>query len=297
LQICMIGSFYHLFSSLERLILLVSIVCYCGFGCKMSLESQCLGFVGCGKISSAVIRGYASLPAGTRPSRIYVSKRSTDKSQALAVQFPDLITVCENEEVVAQSDIVFIGLLPNVARSELPRLPFQAKHKVISMMAAVDFAEVVSLLPSTIKDVVKTVPLPSAARRSGPILQFPAHEDISRILALVGTPVPCDEEALMKPMVSITGHISSFFELMRTTQEFLMEEGISDEVSRRFVTSFYSSLAQGAELVHEPLAEMRDEAATPGGLNEQSVAFLRNSPHFELQKQSLQAILGRLRGK
>lgn len=244
-----------------------------------------------------MIQGYASLPPGTRPTKIFVSRRSEDKSRALVAQFPDLITICENDAVVEQSDIIFIGLLPNVARSELPCLPFQAKHKVVSMMAAVDFAEVVSLLPSTVTNIVRTVPLPSAARRSGPILQYPVHEDISRILALVGTPVPCDDESLMKPMVSITGHISSFFELMRTTQEFLVEQGITEELSRTFVTSFYSSLAQGAELAHEPLDEMRDEAATPGGLNEQSVKFLRESPHFELQKQSLQAILDRLKGK
>lgn len=238
---------------LEQLLLLLSIACTCVICVKMSLESQCLGFVGCGKISSAVIKGFASLPPETRPLKIFVSKRSEDKSQALAALFPDLITICENDAAVEQSDIIFIGLLPNVARSELPRLPFQARHKVVSMMAAVDFAEVMSLLPPAVTDVVRTVPLPSAARRSGPILQYPLHKDISRILALVGTPVPCEDEALMKPMVSITGHISSFFELMRTTQEFLIEQGITEELSRTFVTSFYSSLAQGSELAHEPL--------------------------------------------
>lgn len=43
--------------------------------------------------------------------------------------------------------------------------------------------------------------------------------------------------------------------------------------------------------------DMRDEAATPGGLNEQSVRFLTSSPHFDLHQQSLHAILQRLVGK
>lgn len=44
---------------------------------------------------------------------------------------------------------------------------------------------------------------------------------------------------------------------------------MAPELARTFVTAFYNSLAQGATLSHESLAEMRDEAATPGGLNEQ----------------------------
>lgn len=80
--------------------------------------------------------------------------------------------------------------------------------------------------------------------------------------------------------------------------------GIDESTARAFVTSFYCSLAQGSTQAHESLegkhscpiilhadhavctfvvfVEMRDEAATPGGLNEQSVGFLRNSPHFDL---------------
>ena len=40
-----------------------------------------------------------------------------------------------------------------------------------------------------------------------------------------------------------------------------------------------------------------EQAATPGGLNEQSLGFLRQSEHFSLQEQSLQAILNRLSNK
>lgn len=40
---------------------------------------------------------------------------------------------------------------------------------------------------------------------------------------------------------------------------------------------------------------MAIEAATPGGLNEQSMNALRNTEHFKLQAESLQAILDRLR--
>lgn len=192
-----------------------------------TLEGKVLGFVGCGKISSCMVRGYAS-NAGNLPSKILVSRRSAEKSQALQSSFPDLVEVVEeNAEIVSRSDFVFIGLLPAVARAELPALPFRSNHLIISMMAAVDYAEVQNLIRvDNYDNVVRTVPLPSVARRSGPILLFPKHnQDICNLLSAVGTPVPCENEAQMKPMVSVTGHISSFYELMRTSQQFLEDSG------------------------------------------------------------------------
>lgn len=265
-----------------------------------SVQGKVLAFVGCGKISSCMVKGYASNVANL-PAKILVSKRSVDKSQALAASFPDLVEVLDdNAEIVSRSDIVFIGLLPGVARAELPHLPFNNKQLIISMMAAVDFAEVQTLIKlenSDYSNVVRTVPLPSVSRRSGPILMYPKHNSaIYDVLACVGTPVPCENEAQMKPMVSVTGHISSFYELMRTSQQFLQDSGVESDLARTFVTSFYSSLAQGATLSHDTLEEMRDEAATPGGLNEQSVRFLLNTPHFALHNESLEQILLRLQG-
>lgn len=192
-----------------------------------SVQGKVLGFVGCGKISSAMVRGYAS-DASNLPAKILVSRRSADKSEALKNSFPDLVEVLdENRDIVARADVVFIGLLPGVARAELPTLPFTTSQLIVSMMAAVDYAEVKALIPLESHDnVVRTVPLPSVARRSGPILLYPKqNRAIYDVLSIVGTPVPCENEAQMKPMVSVTGHISSFFELMRTSQSFLEDSG------------------------------------------------------------------------
>jgi pyrroline-5-carboxylate reductase len=189
------------------------------------LSNKCVGFLGCGKISSAVCRGYAGASGASRPGKILVSQRSAEKSQALAAAYPGLVTIASNEEVVAQSDIVFIGLLPGVARELLPTLPFDDKKLVVSMMAAVDLAETMALVGVAPERLVRTVPLPAAANRSGPVLVHPPNQELEAVLRVVGTPVVCVQEAEMKPMVSLTGHISSFFELMNATQDFIVENG------------------------------------------------------------------------
>lgn len=192
------------------------------------LSNLCLGFLGCGKISSAVCRGYAGAPGSGRPKRILVSRRSEDKSAALQAQFPDLVTVVDsNADIVAQSDIIFIGLLPGIAREVLPTLPFDDSKLVISMMAAVDYEECKVLTRMSTHRLVRTVPLPSAAYRTGPVLMYPPNDEAASVFSIVSTPAVCTAEAQMKPMIAVTGHISTFFEMMNTSQVFLVDQGMS----------------------------------------------------------------------
>jgi pyrroline-5-carboxylate reductase len=265
----------------------------------MDIRDKCLGFVGTGKISSCLVRGFATAPHTGKPRRIVISPRNEEKAKALKSEFPELVEIAsDNAAVVEAADIVFVGLLPGVARDVLPTLPFTSGSKlVISMMAAVDMAEVLILTGLSQSNVVRTVPLPSAARREGPIVMHPQSPLFESLLSIVGTPVPCSTEAEMKPLVCLTGHISSFFELMRTTQAFMETEGVSADTSRLYVSSFYSSLAHAAELSNEYFEDMAIEARTPGGINEQCMRIMQTSEHFHTQTETLSAILRRLRGQ
>jgi len=264
----------------------------------MDVRDKCLGFVGTGKISSCLVRGFATATDTGKPRRIVISPRNEEKARALKSEFPELVEIAsDNAAVVEAADIVFVGLLPGVARDVLPTLPFGSSKLVISMMAAVDMAEVLTLTGLSQSNVVRTVPLPSAARREGPIVMHPQSPLFESLLSIVGTPVPCSTEAEMKPLVCLTGHISSFFELMRTTQAFMEAEGVSADTSRLYVSSFYSSLAHAAELSSESFEEMAIEARTPGGINEQCMRIMQTSEHFPTQTKTLSAILRRLRGQ
>jgi len=265
------------------------------------VSGKTVGFLGTGKISSCMVRGYATSGVATStPRRILVSPRNEGKANALKADFPDLVEIAvSNEQVVEESDIVYIGLLPAVARDILPRLPFGGSSStklVVSMMATVDLAELFALTSLPADQLVRTVPLPSSARREGPILVHPIYPRFMSILSTLGTPVGCANEQEMKPLVCLTGHISSFFELMNETQNFMIREGVDAQTARAYVSSFYSSLAHSTELSGETLSDMAEEAATPGGINEQAIGFLKSSDHFELQAHSLGAILARLKG-
>lgn len=185
------------------------------------ISNRAIGIIGVGKIGSCIVKGYATVACSASvPRKIILSPRGEKNVKELSAEFNSLVEVAaSNEEVVEKSDIIFIGLLPTTAKDILPTLVFDSKrHIVISMMATIDMQYLLEWTRLPQDRVVRTVPLPSCARRTGPILQFPKNGNIESILSIVGTPVACSNEQDMKPMVAMTGHISSFYELMRVTQ-------------------------------------------------------------------------------
>ena len=187
----------------------------------VDLSSKTIGFLGCGKISSCMVRGYATARGTQRPRAILVSKRTEGKSLALAAEFPECVEVCEdNADLVNRSDVVFLGLLPPVAKELLPGMPFggaSSSKLIISMLAAMDIDELRALcsgVPNS--QIVRTVPLPSVARHQGPILVHPCHMNCISVLDIVGTPVLCEKEEEMKPLVCLTGMCTATFMCLPT---------------------------------------------------------------------------------
>lgn len=71
---------------------------------------------------------------------------------------------------------------------------------------------------------------------------------------------------------------------------------LAEDASRDFVSAFFKSLAEAGAATSEPFDEMAEEAATPGGLNEQVHRGLVASGAYELVVDQLDAIAKRLTG-
>ena len=55
------------------------------------------------------------------------------------------------------------------------------------------------------------------------------------------------------------GHISSFYELMGATEQWIIKSGVQDHTARRFVSSFYQSMASAAENCEDSFEELSIE--------------------------------------
>lgn len=68
------------------------------------------------------------------------------------------------------------------------------------------------------------------------------------------------------------------------------------QASRDYIASFFHALATAGAESTEGFGEMADEAATPGGLNEQVHRALQGNGGYELVADQLDAIFKRLSG-
>ena len=91
-----------------------------------------LGVLGTGTIATAVVHGIAGDVTGDGLyHQITISPRNKANAEALAAQY-DNVTIAENQQVIEASDVVFLGLMPDVASAILPELNFKEGQIVIS---------------------------------------------------------------------------------------------------------------------------------------------------------------------
>ncbi len=136
-----------------------------------------LGFLGTGTIATAVIRGLAG-----QGHQIRVSHRSRANSAQLAAEIPE-VSAADNDAVVAESELVFLGLMAARAPEILAPLPFRADQQVVSFMADMALEQLATLVAPA-RAAAIMLPYPAIAQGGSPI---PALGDI-RVLTPLFTP-------------------------------------------------------------------------------------------------------------
>jgi pyrroline-5-carboxylate reductase len=122
-----------------------------------------IGIIGTGTIASAVVDGIAA-----DGHTITVSRRSAANAARLEAAYAS-VSVADNQQVLDQSDVVFIGLMPDVAPAVLGALRFRADQQVISFMADVPLA-VLAPMVAPAAQVSVMIPFPAIATGGSPVL-------------------------------------------------------------------------------------------------------------------------------
>ena len=237
-----------------------------------------LGFVGTGTLAEAVIRGLQQTEASQH--RFLLSPRSEEKSRALAAAYANTTREDSNEAVVANSDIVLLGVLPKQI-GLLGDLPFREDQIVVSFLAGAS-VELVRAHVQPATRVVRMIPLPCIEYGKGPILMSPPDPTVEALFRPVGELVIPDRENDLDTISIASGLMSAHFQMQNTVVDWLRARGISDAPSSDFVRSLYIGLGELA---------LRDERRggslppehyeTKGGLNETARAYLNRVGWFE----------------
>lgn len=226
-----------------------------------------IGFVGTGTIAEAMVTGMLASSLDVR--EIIVSPRNSEIAARLARLSPRVRVGSDNQAVVDAADVVFLAIRPQIAEEVIRALRFRSGQLVVSVIAATDRAKLKDWIDATV-DIVQAIPLPFVAERAGVTAIFPPNADVSRIFAALGSSVECESREEYDLLAAASALMGTYFGVLDRTTGWLASQGMAEDKARAYLAPLFLSLAQTAVKHRDmPLAALRQEFSTKGGLNEQ----------------------------
>ena len=250
-----------------------------------------LGFIGTGNIVSDVVTGISKSKIDYK--KIIISPRNKKKALNLKRKLKKISIAKNNQEVIDNSDWIFLGVLPKIGEKILPNLKFKKKQVIISFMSTPNYSKLKKLIKKNLI-IVRAIPMPPIRLGKGPVAIFPPNKKVKNFFNKIGTTIEVKNEKLSKNFWTISGTMASFYELMNILSSWLIRKKINKLDAQKYVTLLYSALAELAvSNSSKPLKNLVDEQ-TPGGLNWQGVNELRKSGYYKSLEKSLKNIYKRL---
>ena len=208
-----------------------------------------IGIIGVGIIGSAVASGFPAEAQSGESSPWLRSPRGRERAAHLKEQYPDPATVAaSNQEVVDQSDWVILSVLARTQAEDVLKstgLPPGAEIRPsrFSMLSL----ERVRELTGELSVLVDVVPLPFNAKNMGPVILYPPVPEAKALLFHIGdVGVGAALPEQMSILRSVTALMSPFYELTASVTDWCVENGLSEEAGKAYVTSFFGALSHTA---------------------------------------------------
>ena len=152
-----------------------------------------IGFIGTGKIASSVIFGICS--SKIKYKKIFISPRNKKISLKLKKKFYKIIISKNNQEVIDNSDWVFLSITPEVGKKIIKDLKFRSNQKVISFISTITLSQLKKMIKKKI-DIVRAIPLPPISLKEGPVPICPPNKKVKAFFNKLGSAVEIKNEKL-----------------------------------------------------------------------------------------------------
>ena len=252
-----------------------------------------IGFIGTGKIASALVEGICT--SGADGFEIYLSPRNRQRSESLAGKFSQVTGCSTNQEVIESADIVFIALRPDICRDAIGELKFAGHHKVVSLIPYLRYSDLLQLIKPA-SCVSRAIPLPTVIYHDCPIPVYRPDNQIMEIFSKIGKPFEVGNEDHLHALWTLTGLITPFYDMLSELSNWSVSKGVESDLSGRYVAEMFSSLSSAASRPAAPdFLELSGHAATPGGMNEASGVSIREKGAHNAYIEAAEAIFTRFR--
>ena len=251
-----------------------------------------LGFIGTGKITSAVITGICS--SSISYNKIIISERNKSTSSILKKKFKKITVSKDNQEIINSCDWIFLSVTPTVGEKIIKNLKFRSNQTVISFISTITLAQLKKAIKVKAK-IIRAIPLPPISLKKGPVPICPPNKKVKDFFNKIGTTIEIKNEKSSINFWSTSGMMAPFYELLRVMTDWLVKRGIKRDNAQKYITSLFLALSEDAVInSKKDLKYLVKDSQTPKGLNEQGVKELSKAGFYKKLENTLNSIHKRL---
>jgi len=251
-----------------------------------------LGFIGTGKIAYSVITGICNSKISYR--KIIISPRNKKIAKDLKKKFKKIVIAKDNQQIVDQSNWVFLSVTPTVGEIILKDLKFKTNQTIVSFISTINLSQLKKAIKVKAK-IVRAIPLPPILLKKGPVPICPPNSKVRAFFNNLGTTIEIKNEKSSINFWSTSGMMAPFYEILRVMTDWLVKRGVKRNNAQKYITSLFLALSQDAvKNSKENLKNLVKESQTPKGLNEQGVKELTRAGFYKSLEKTLDSIYRRL---
>ena len=252
-----------------------------------------LGFIGTGKIASAVIIGICNSKISF--DKILISPRNRHIAKKLNKKFKKVVIAKNNQEIVNSCNWVFLSITPTVGKKIIKELKFKSNQMIISFISTITLAQLKKAIKVKVK-IVRAIPLPPISLKKGPIPICPPNKKVKSFFDNIGSTIEIKDEKTSINFWSTSGMMASFYELLNIMSKWLVKKGIKKSDAQKYITSLFLALSEDAVVnSKKDLKNLVKDSQTPKGLNEQGVKELSKAGFYKSLEKTLNSINKRLK--
>lgn len=247
------------------------------------------GIIGTGHLAGFLVEGCNRTGA---PYRFAVSPRSAAKATELRQRFGVEIAA-SNQDVIDRADFVIACIRPKDAKAVLEPLTFRSDQTVLSLMAAVTYANMQAwAAPATA--AVGMMNGHANMLGHGATVLYPGNDAAVGFLSHFG-PLHVFGDWPRYAVASVMGGVSgTSFGLIIELARWFMAAGLDERTARHLVTETIMGSAEVLKRSPESLDALLAGIQTPGGITEQGNRILRERGAFAAFDEALEAIARRM---
>ena len=251
-----------------------------------------LGFIGTGKITSAVITGICT--SNITYKKIVISHRNKIIAQSLKKKFKKITISKDNQEIVDTCDWIFLSVIPSVGEKIIKDIKFKSNQTIISFISTITLAQLKEAIKVKAK-IIRAIPLPPISLKKGPVPICPPNKKVKDFFNKIGTTVGIKNEKSSINFWSTSGMMAPFYELLRVMTDWLVKRGVKRYNAQKYITTLFLALSEDAVAnSKKDLKYLVKESQTPKGLNEQGVMELTKAGFYKSLEKTLNNIHKRL---